>query len=416
VDSVDPNLSVGTTYFSQVAPTLVVDKLANGGVASSIGAAASDAANLLIHGSTLKYVGAGDSTNRLFTIGTGGATIDASGTGAVTFSNAGALGRDEAEDRDGSLDDFTGTRDAFGIYDMTDTSDIMPGMSVTDPDADPVQGPPPFGPPLIPAGTTVTGVSDDGTTLGISQSYGFHLKANTRIVFGTVPRTLTLAGANAGNNTIASVISNSDKGGVVNIAKTGAGRWVLTGNNTYTGTTTVSAGTLLINGANSGGGAVSVAAGATLGGTGSITGALTVNGTVAPGAGAGALTVTGAATFNGGSTALFEIGGTSAGQFDELNLSGILNAGGTLSVALINGFVPAVGNSFDILDFASAAGSFSLSLPNLGAGKAWNTSTLLTNGTISVAAALAAVPEPASAALALGAILALRTRRGRRRS
>jgi hypothetical protein len=83
---------------------------------------------------------------------------------------------------------------------------------------------------------------------------------------------------------------------------------------------------------------------------------------------------------------------------------------------LINGFVPAVGNSFDILDFASAAGSFSLSLPNLGAGKAWNTSTLLTNGTISVAAALAAVPEPASAALALGAILALRTRRGRRRS
>ncbi|MDC0935804.1 hypothetical protein OAS39_05925, partial [Pirellulales bacterium] len=89
-DSSNENDATGQFYDRLIAPTLVVDDLADGGVASSLGAASSDAANIFIQGSTLKYVGAGDSTNRLFTIGTGGATIEASGTGPVVFSNAGA--------------------------------------------------------------------------------------------------------------------------------------------------------------------------------------------------------------------------------------------------------------------------------------------------------------------------------------
>ena len=416
-DSNDPDLSDGTTYFRQVAPTLVVDKLANGGVASSIGSASSDATNLFIHGSTLKYIGAGDTTNRLFTIGTGGATIDASGSGALTFSNAGAIGRDEAEDRDGSLDDFTGTRDSFGIYDMTDTSDIMPGMSVTDPDPDQVIGPPPFGPPLIPAGAVVTGVSDDGTTLGIDKSYGFRLKANTRIVFGTVARTLTLSGSNTGSNTMASLITNSDKGGAVNIEKTGDGTWVLTGDNPYTGATSVSDGTLLINGTQTGGGAYTVATGATVGGGGTLDGALTASGVVSPGAvgAAGTLLVTGGAAFNSGSTALFQLGGTAANQFDQLNLTGALSAGGTLDIDLIGGFNPSVGNSFDILDFTTATGTFALSLPALSGGLSWNTSNLLTTGTITVATNLAAIPEPGAFALAAGTLMGFIVRRSRQR-
>ena len=413
VDSNEDDLSAGATYYKEVAPILVVDKLSNGGGASSIGSATSDAANLFIQGSTLKYVGAGDSTDRLFTIGTGGATIDSSGTGAVIFSNAGALGRDEAEDRLGTLDDFTSTRDSTSIYDVADTSDVVVGMSVTDPQ--------PGGQPFsngatIPAGTVVGGISDDGRTIGISGSYGFRLKANTNIVFGTTPRTLTLAGVNTASNTIASVISNSTKGGVVNLEKTGDGTWVVSGANTYTGTTSVADGTLLVNGAHTGGGAYSVAAGATLGGTGSTSGALTVNGVVNPGtAGAGTLAVNGNGTFNSGSTALFQLGGTAAGQFDQLNLSGTLAAGGTLDVDLISGFAPSAGNSFDILDFTTATGAFTLSLPSLGGGLSWNTSQLLTTGTISVAAAIAAVPEPGAAALALlgGGALAVRVRRRR---
>jgi autotransporter-associated beta strand protein len=413
VDSNLSNLSSGSTYFKQVAPTLVVDKLSNGGAPSSIGSASSDAANLFIHGSTLKYVGPGDATNRLFTIGTGGATIDASGTGAVVFSNTGALGRDEAEDRPGTLDDFTGTRDSNSIYDVADTSDIVIGMTVTDPDPG---GIPPSSGATIPAGTIVTGISDDGRTIGLNGSYGFRLKQDTRIEFGTTPRTLTLAGTNMANNTLASAISNSTKGGVVNLEKTGGGVWVVSGANSYTGTTTVADGTLLVNGVHAGGGAYTVAAGATLGGTGTTSGNLTVNGVVNPGTtGAGTLTVSGNGAFNAGSTALFQLGGTAVGQFDKLAFSGTLAAGGVLDVDLINGFTPSAGNAFDILDFTSATGSFTLNLPALGGGLSWNTSQLLTTGTISVAAALAAVPEPGAAALALaaGGALAMCGRRRR---
>ena len=61
-----------------------------------------------------------------------------------------------------------------------------------------------------------------------------------------------------------------------NLSKTGFGTLQLTGTNNYVGTTTVSAGTLLVNGTNSGAGAVSVSSGASLGGLGTITGAVTV--------------------------------------------------------------------------------------------------------------------------------------------
>jgi autotransporter-associated beta strand protein len=98
--------------------------------------------------------------------------------------------------------------------------------------------------------------------------------------FGGVVRTFTLTGSNTDNNTFAPLISDapvSTGGGVttVNVAKTGPGKWILTGNNTYTGTTTVNAGTLLINGNQSGSGLTSVTAGATLGGTGSLAGGVT---------------------------------------------------------------------------------------------------------------------------------------------
>ncbi|MGO4842643.1 hypothetical protein AB4144_61275, partial [Rhizobiaceae sp. 2RAB30] len=71
----------------------------NGGVASSIGLSSAAASNLVINGGTLRYAGTGGSTDRRFTLGaSAGNTLDASGTGAisftstapVTFANAGA--------------------------------------------------------------------------------------------------------------------------------------------------------------------------------------------------------------------------------------------------------------------------------------------------------------------------------------
>lgn len=70
--------------------TLSVSKLANGGADSSIGRSTSaDTSLVLGNGTTLKYTGAGDTTDRQFKInGTAagnGATLDASGSGPVLF-------------------------------------------------------------------------------------------------------------------------------------------------------------------------------------------------------------------------------------------------------------------------------------------------------------------------------------------
>ena len=72
--------------------TLSVAVLADGGVASGVGASTNVAGNLKISDTaTLRYTGAGGSTNRLFTLGSAAAantgTIDASGTGAISFTS-----------------------------------------------------------------------------------------------------------------------------------------------------------------------------------------------------------------------------------------------------------------------------------------------------------------------------------------
>ncbi|TWU27752.1 beta strand repeat-containing protein [Bythopirellula polymerisocia] len=247
-DTDSTNVAKAVFYDRFVSPTLVVDHLANGNSPSSIGSASNVASNLLIQGSTLKYVGNGDTTDRLFTIGTGGATINASGTGAVVFSNTGALGRADAASRTGSLISTFPT----SILGVVEVTDIVAGMPVSDPSPGGIVIDPqcnPDGSNCIPAGTVVTGVSDDGKQITLSNGIATTFKPNTTIVFGTTPRTLTLDGLNSGNNTIASVISNSAAGGIVGITKKGTGKWLLTGANTYTGDTSVEAGILSMNNA-----------------------------------------------------------------------------------------------------------------------------------------------------------------------
>ncbi|QTN31445.1 autotransporter-associated beta strand repeat-containing protein [Akkermansiaceae bacterium] len=82
----------GVTTLSGGGGILEVSKLADGGSNSSIGTSPNAATNLLLgNTSTLRYVGAGDSTDRSFTInGTAAgnqATLDASGSGAINFTN-----------------------------------------------------------------------------------------------------------------------------------------------------------------------------------------------------------------------------------------------------------------------------------------------------------------------------------------
>ena len=82
------------------------------------------------------------------------------------------------------------------------------------------------------------------------------------------------------DETFHGVIDNRAQGGQegkTSIEKQGLGDWRLTGNNVYSGTTTVTAGTLIVNGTHSGTGSITVRTGATLAGTGTLAGNTTIN-------------------------------------------------------------------------------------------------------------------------------------------
>ena len=90
------NLNATSTYSgstSILAGTLSTAALFDGGLPSGIGQSASDASNLLIDGGGFIYSGPNTSSNRLFTIGgtNGVGTITATGTGTLTLSNTGAV-------------------------------------------------------------------------------------------------------------------------------------------------------------------------------------------------------------------------------------------------------------------------------------------------------------------------------------
>ena len=127
----------------------------------------------------------------------------------------------------------------------------------------------------------------------------------------------------------------------VGLNKLGSGTLVLSGNNTYTGNTTVSAGKLIVNGtqARSAIGFQSqgehfIAAGATLGGSGTILGDTTISGTHTPGNSPGIQNF-GNLTYNTGSSIVWELGANTTSNtplaFDQIFATGTLNfAGATL--------------------------------------------------------------------------------------
>jgi fibronectin-binding autotransporter adhesin len=208
----------------------------------------------------------------------------------------------------------------------------------------PIMSPNVLPPDNIPAGATITriiGPHDVAISLPITGDFAFAL--DTQITFGPAPeRKLNLSGSNSGDNTLASLIQNASDGGLVGLTKSGAGKWIVTGNNSYTGTTNVNAGTLLVNGTQTGAGLTTVAAGATLGGTGRVGGALVNNGTVNPGASVGTLNVGGNVTMGENSHYLVELLGANA---DRLAITGNLD-------------LSALANSLDVVDLGKTGTSW----------------------------------------------------------
>lgn len=80
----------GTTNIN--GGVLEADTIVNGASNSSIGASSSAAANLIINGGTLRYVGSATISDRALSIGASGGTIEASGSGTLDLMSAGTMG------------------------------------------------------------------------------------------------------------------------------------------------------------------------------------------------------------------------------------------------------------------------------------------------------------------------------------
>jgi autotransporter-associated beta strand protein len=174
---------------------------------------------------------------------------------------------------------------------------------------------------------------------------------------------------------------------LLNVLKRGVGVWTLGGANTYTGTTTVSGGTLLING-QVGAGAVTAQSGATLGGIGgTIAGPVTVMGGALLSTyalGTNILTINNSLTLQPGSTTLVEINKT-AGTCDKVVGLTSLAYGGTLAVQNLAGTLT-TSDSFPLFTSAAYTGAFTTITPATpGVGLAWDTSTLATDGVLRIA-------------------------------
>jgi hypothetical protein len=132
----------------------------------------------------------------------------------------------------------------------------------------------------------------------------------------------------------------------------------------------------------------------------SFTGDLALTGgTLAPGNSPGLTTVLGDYSMDINSTLQMELGGLiPETEYDVLDVTGMMDLGGTLEVLLYGGFNPDVGDTFDILNWGSLTGMFDfLVMPTLMNGLFWDTSDLYTTGELSVGSAT--VPEPATVAL-----------------
>ena len=221
---------------------LSVSDVSNGGVNSSIGASTLAATNLVINGGTLRYTGVGQSTNRLFTLGAGGGTLDASGTGALNFTNGGAIVLPGAGARSLTLTGSnTGANTLAAVVgDGGGPSTVIKSGTGTW--------------SLTGANTYSGGTTINSGTLSVSQDAnlgasggGIVLNGGTLQATATVgtSRVIVFNGAGTIDTAPAIVLSKSGgSSGAGSLNKTGTGTLLLTGINAYTGGTTITAGTL----------------------------------------------------------------------------------------------------------------------------------------------------------------------------
>ncbi len=185
-----------------------------------------------------------------------------------------------------------------------------------------------------------------------------------------------------GTSTINAVLAGTN-----GFTKTGFGTLILGAANSYTGTTQISAGTLLVTGSLATGPST-VAIGGTLAGTGTINGPVVASGKIAPGnEGVGTLSIKNTLNLSSTAQTVMEIAKTGTVlTSDRVTDVTTFAMGGTLTVALKAGSAAlAHGDVFNLFSATTRSGAFdSVALPPLPVGYTWKTSELATQGRISV--------------------------------
>ena len=101
--------------------------------------------------------------------------------------------------------------------------------------------------------------------------------------------------------------------------------------------------------------------GGALSGAGTVTGSVSNNATVSPGASPGLLSITGNYSEGANAHLQIELGGTTPGTgYDQLSVGGTAKLAGTVDVSYWNGFTPAPGNVFTALVCNARSGGFSV--------------------------------------------------------
>lgn len=275
------------------AGILEVTCLTDGGLASSMGSSTAAASSLILNGGTLRYAGAGGSTDRQFTLGpVSGNGLDASGTGAINFTSTAPLTFSVLDRAQTLTLKGTNTDDNILAVQITDNGTGLTSLTKTEAGTWILTNP----------ASTYTGVTTiSGGVLGVDKladggvasSIGASSAAASNLVIGsgstlrytgagdttnrlftlaagtsfiessgtgaiiftdTGPvtlagtnqaRTIALGGTNTGDNTLAGAIGDAGTG-VTTLAKNDSGNWILTGNNTFSGNTVINDGNLII--------------------------------------------------------------------------------------------------------------------------------------------------------------------------
>jgi autotransporter-associated beta strand protein len=356
---------------------------------AALGQSPDAAGNLFLDGGTLRFTGqSGGFTNRSFTLGPGGGTLDASGTAIMSFGSTSGIAFSTSNGPtalmltgtgNGGLSPAIGnngtgatslTKTGAGTWSLTGTNSFSGAVTVQ-------QG------TLWLATATAGGNNaayavSPATTLAVGSGKSDTVAIGSLAGAGTV--SASLAGGAGQTNTLTAggdgtstgfAGSLQDSSHILALNKIGPGTLTLSHtNNSYSGPTTVTAGTLRVNG-------IITASAVTVSGTGIVDGTGTVGnglrvtsgGKVSPGTSIGALT---------GSTATFdELGsfdweiafadGDAGDGYDLLKLSGGLDITATagrkftinvLSLGAVKDFNPTRGYLWTLVDTAMGIKGF----------------------------------------------------------